>query len=86
MSQKFDLSPHYGFIAVLVASVLWGTTGTAASFAPHLSPLAIGALAMGGGGLLQALLARKKIAKHLQGEIMKVIFVPDKLINLVVKP
>lgn len=66
MSQKFDLSPHYGFIAVLVASVLWGTTGTAASFAPHLSPLAIGALAMGGGGLLQALLARKKIAKYLQ--------------------
>lgn len=66
MSQKFDLSPHYGFIAVLVASVLWGTTGTAASFAPNLSPLAIGALAMGGGGLLQALLARKKIANHLQ--------------------
>lgn len=66
MSQKFDLSPHYGFIAVLVASVFWGTTGTAASFAPNLSPLAIGALAMGGGGLLQALLARKKIANHLQ--------------------
>ena len=66
MSKKFDLSAHYGFIAVLVASVLWGTTGTAASFAPNLSPLAIGALAMGGGGLLQALLARKKIARHLQ--------------------
>ncbi|TCB32918.1 EamA family transporter [Acinetobacter sp. ANC 4910] len=66
MSQKPDLSAHYGFIAVLMASVLWGTTGTAASFAPNLSPLAIGALAMGGGGLLQALLARKKIANHLQ--------------------
>jgi len=66
VSQKLDLSAHYGFIAVLVASVLWGTTGTAASFAPNLSPLAIGALAMGGGGLLQALLARKKIANHLQ--------------------
>ena len=66
MSHKFDLTAHYGFLAVLVASVLWGTTGTAASFAPNLSPLAIGALAMGGGGLLQALLARKKIAQHLQ--------------------
>lgn len=66
MSQKLDLSAHYGFIAVLIASVLWGTTGTAASFAPNLSPLAIGALAMGGGGFLQALLARKKIANHLQ--------------------
>jgi len=58
-------SPYYGFIAILIASVLWGTTGTAASFAPNLSPLAIGAIAMGGGGLLQALLARKTILKHL---------------------
>jgi DME family drug/metabolite transporter len=66
VSQKLDLSAHYGFIAVLIASVLWGTTGTVASFAPNLSPLAIGALAMGGGGFLQALLARKKIANHLQ--------------------
>ncbi|QIQ22014.1 DMT family transporter [Zophobihabitans entericus] len=52
---------NYGFIAVLVASFLWGTTGTVASFAPDLSPLTIGAAAMGGGGLLQALLARKNI-------------------------
>lgn len=65
MNLKFDFTAHYGFIAVLIASVLWGTTGTAASFAPNLSPLAIGALAMGGGGLLQALLARKQIIQHL---------------------
>ena len=57
--------PNSGFIAVLLAAFLWGTTGTAASFAPNLSPLAIGAAAMGGGGLLQALLARKSIVKHL---------------------
>ncbi len=37
---------------VLAAAVLWGTTGTAATFAPHgTSPLAIGAAAMGIGGI-----------------------------------
>lgn len=65
MNSSINLKAHYGFIAVLVASVLWGTTGTAASYAPNLSPLAIGAIAMGGGGLLQALLAHKSIRSHL---------------------
>lgn len=64
-STSFRLSAHSGFIAVLIASILWGTTGTAASYAPNLSPLAIGAIAMGGGGLLQALLAHKNIRSHL---------------------
>lgn len=46
--------PRYylGFVGILVASVLWGTTGTVASFAPAVSPLAIGAFAMGGAGVL----------------------------------
>ncbi|MEG1856684.1 MAG: EamA family transporter [Acinetobacter sp.] len=64
-TSSFSLSSHSGFIAVLIASILWGTTGTAASYAPNLSPLAIGAIAMGGGGLLQALLAYKNIRCHL---------------------
>ena len=39
--------------ALVVASILWGTTGTAASFLPEaVSPLAIGASTMGVGGLL----------------------------------
>ncbi|WP_332606055.1 DMT family transporter [Acinetobacter sp. ESBL14] len=63
--RSLNLSSHSGFIAVLIASILWGTTGTAASYAPNLSPLAIGAVAMGGGGLLQALLAHKNIRSHL---------------------
>ncbi|MFA0140538.1 DMT family transporter [Vibrio kanaloae] len=50
-----------GTLAILFASILWGTTGTAASFAPDLSPLAIGAFSMGVGGLLQAGLAYRKI-------------------------
>ncbi|OED63035.1 hypothetical protein A165_16005 [Vibrio tasmaniensis ZS-17] len=50
-----------GTLVILLASILWGTTGTAASFAPDLSPLAIGAFSMGVGGLMQAGLAYRKI-------------------------
>jgi drug/metabolite transporter, DME family len=40
-------------IALIVASILWGTTGTAASFLPAaVSPIAIGASTMGVGGIL----------------------------------
>ncbi|PTQ05874.1 DMT family transporter [Vibrio sp. ZF 223] len=59
-----------GTLAILFASILWGTTGTAASFAPDLSPLAIGAFSMGFGGLMQAGLAYRKI-----------LFVFDKLLQ-----
>lgn len=54
-----------GTLAILFASILWGTTGTAASFAPDLSPLAIGAFSMGVGGLMQAGLAYRKILSAL---------------------
>ncbi|MEW5669053.1 EamA family transporter [Pseudomonas putida] len=53
--------PLMGVIFVLVASILWGTTGTAATFAPGVSPLAIGAAAMGLGGLIQMMIALRKI-------------------------
>ncbi|MBB5932869.1 DMT family transporter [Streptomyces echinatus] len=53
-----------GALCVLAASVLWGTTGTAATLAPAVGPLAIGAVAMGMGGLLQALFAAPRIARH----------------------
>ncbi|MFM9370909.1 DMT family transporter [Streptomyces sp. Da 82-17] len=49
---------------MLAASVLWGTTGTAATFAPGVGPLAVGAVAMGLGGLLQALIAAPLTARH----------------------
>lgn len=65
MNKSLSFTSHYGFFAILLAAFLWGTTGTAASFAPNLSPLAIGAAAMGGGGLLQALIARKNIINQL---------------------
>ncbi|MBP9541839.1 MAG: EamA family transporter [Vitreoscilla sp.] len=61
-----EQNSQWGFFAVLAAAFLWGTTGTAATFAPSLNPLAIGAVAMGGGGLLQALLARSSIVQYWQ--------------------
>lgn len=40
-------------LALVIASVLWGTTGTSASFLPgDVSPIAVGASTMGIGGLL----------------------------------
>lgn len=53
-----------GMGGVLIAALLWGTTGTAATFAPGVSAVAIGAVAMGVGGMLQALIALRGIALH----------------------
>ncbi|MBB4351585.1 DMT family transporter [Aliirhizobium cellulosilyticum] len=50
-----------GVAAILFAAVVWGTTGTAATFAPDVSATAIGAAAMGVGGIAQALIAFRKI-------------------------
>lgn len=60
-AQALTASRGFGILCVLAASVLWGTTGTAATFAPHVSPVAIGAAAMGIGGLLQMLIALRQI-------------------------
>lgn len=46
-----------GLLAICATSLLWGTTGTAATFATGVGPLAIGAAALGIGGLLQAAVA-----------------------------
>ncbi len=42
-----------GILALVIASLFWGTTGTAATFFPDdVTPLAIGACTMGIGGIL----------------------------------
>ena len=53
-----------GAWALILASLLWGTTGTAASFMPDsVSPLAIGACTMAVGGILLFLVsARSSLA------------------------
>ncbi|HEV7305993.1 DMT family transporter [Ensifer sp.] len=52
-----------GIACVLIASALWGTTGTTATLASGVGPLGIGAVAMGLGGLLLALTALRSILK-----------------------
>ncbi len=53
-----------GIFFILIASVLWGTTGVAAQFAPEVSAFAIGSGAMGIGGLLQAAIAFSYLKNH----------------------
>lgn len=53
----------WGVVAILFSAVVWGTTGTAATFAPEVSAAAIGAAAMGVGGIAQALVAARGIAR-----------------------
>ena len=62
--QRPASGPGRGTLCVLAASVLWGTTGTAATFAPAVGPLAIGAAAMGLGGLLRALTAARPVTRE----------------------
>jgi len=54
-------------MCVLAAALLWGTTGTAATMAPAVGPLAIGAVAMGLGGLLQAVTGTRALVVHRAG-------------------
>ncbi|WP_434175166.1 DMT family transporter [Brachybacterium conglomeratum] len=61
---RLDRGPLVGVLAVLVTAVLWGTTGTAATFAPEVGPLAIGASALGIGGILQALIALPSLRRE----------------------
>jgi DME family drug/metabolite transporter len=55
-------------LAIVVASLLWGTTGTAAAFLPDaVSPLATGAATMGVGGLLLFATAPRASLRVLRG-------------------
>lgn len=51
-------------LAVMTTAVLWGTTGTAATFNEGVGPLATGAAALGVGGILQALIALPDLRRH----------------------
>jgi len=52
--------------AIAAAAIMWGTTGTAAAFAPSVNVLAIGAGAMGIGGLLQSIVNASPVYRHRQ--------------------
>lgn len=57
MSTSRQQGRAAGVAFCLLAATAWGTTGTAATFAPDVPAVAIGAAAMGIGGLLQAMIA-----------------------------
>lgn len=61
------MTANSGSACVLAAALLWGTTGTAAALAPGVGSLAVGAAAMGIGGLLQAVVAVRVIRTHRTG-------------------
>lgn len=66
-----------GAWALVLASLLWGTTGTAASFMPEsVSPLAIGAATMTiGGFLLFAVSAKSSLAALRDGAARRWLFI-----------
>ena len=65
IASRLQLAPHqHGSMFILLASILWGTTGAAATLVPELSPLAVGAFSMGVGGVIQALLANKALKNN----------------------
>ncbi|WP_286267414.1 DMT family transporter [Thalassotalea atypica] len=55
-----------GVFAIILASFLWGTTGTVASFSPDISAMAIGAFSTGSAGILLVVTARKALFSHLK--------------------
>ncbi len=56
-------------LAVVVASVLWGSTGTVAFFlGDTLDPFTIGAVTLGGGGLVIAALGGQRALQLWRGQ------------------
>lgn len=62
-SSPSSLNYYAGFLSVLFAAILWGTAGTAASFAKELSPIIIGLISIGVGGLIHTLMSLNAIKK-----------------------
>ncbi|AVF74602.1 EamA family transporter [Vibrio alginolyticus] len=71
MLKKHFTDYQLGTLSILFASTLWGTTGTAASLAPNVSALAIGAFSMGIGGFMQACLSAKSLKRDFRKVVHK---------------
>ncbi|ENG5982606.1 EamA family transporter [Vibrio alginolyticus] len=71
MLKKHFTDYQLGTLSILFASTLWGTTGTAASLAPDVSALAIGAFSMGIGGFMQACLSAKSLKRDFRKVVHK---------------
>ncbi|EJG0028074.1 DMT family transporter [Vibrio alginolyticus] len=71
MLKKHFTDYQLGTLSILFASTLWGTTGTAASLAPDVNALAIGAFSMGIGGFMQACLSAKSLKRDFRKVVHK---------------
>ncbi|EIC9815811.1 EamA family transporter [Vibrio alginolyticus] len=71
MLKKHFTDYQLGTLSIFFASTLWGTTGTAASLAPDVSALAIGAFSMGIGGFMQACLSAKSLKRDFRKVVHK---------------
>ncbi|WP_422126184.1 DMT family transporter [Vibrio alginolyticus] len=69
--KKHFTDYQLGTLSILFASTLWGTAGTAASLAPDVSALAIGAFSMGIGGFMQACLSAKSLKRDFRKVVHK---------------
>ncbi|EPM7858161.1 DMT family transporter [Vibrio alginolyticus] len=69
--KKHFTDYQLGTLSILFASTLWGTTGTAASLAPDVNALAIGAFSMGIGGFMQACLSAKSLKRDFRKVVHK---------------
>ncbi|HHX8602549.1 TPA: DMT family transporter [Vibrio alginolyticus] len=69
--KKHFTDYQLGTLSILFASTLWGTTGIAASLAPDVSALAIGAFSMGIGGFMQACLSAKSLKRDFRKVVHK---------------
>lgn len=65
MKRNDDWSYGISFLSILLAAFLWGTSGTVASFSQGLSPIAIGTISLGFGGLIHAFISISIIKKNI---------------------
>lgn len=86
MLKKHFTDYQLGTLSILFASTLWGTTGTAASLAPDVSALAIGAFSMGIGGFMQACLSAKSLKRDFRKVVHKKKTLLVSIIALVTYP
>lgn len=77
VNKNYDWSYGISFLSILLAAFLWGTSGTVASFSKGLSPIAIGTISLGFGGLIHAFISIPLIKKnnHLLKQYKKILFI-----------
>ncbi|MBO1255730.1 EamA family transporter [Alteromonas sp. 5E99-2] len=84
--MAYQFGSFKGVFAIVLASLLWGTTGAASSFSVDVSPLAIGAFSMGNAGVLLVFTARKQLFIDSQSLFYQLKFVLLGAISIAIYP